>query len=99
MSGETCCNMAASNCLDFGSSAIFCSCTISLLRCSILFGYQTGTREVWDDSLHPALDICPLASGTRSDEVVSTESRSEEHKSELQSLMRLTYAVFCLHKK
>src|SRR3546814_10528236 len=26
-------------------------------------------------------------------------SRSEEHKSELQSLMRITYAVFCLKKK
>src|SRR3546814_9775327 len=27
------------------------------------------------------------------------ESRSEEHTSELQSLMRLSYAVFCLKKK
>src|SRR3546814_5487939 len=27
------------------------------------------------------------------------ESRSEEHKSELQSLMRISYAVFCLKKK
>src|SRR3546814_2751963 len=26
-------------------------------------------------------------------------SRSEEHTSELQSLMRISYAVFCLHKK
>src|SRR3546814_1252764 len=26
-------------------------------------------------------------------------SRSEEHKSELQSLMRISYAVFCLIKK
>src|SRR3546814_2751049 len=26
-------------------------------------------------------------------------SRSDEHTSELQSLMRITYAVFCLHKK
>src|SRR3546814_8549758 len=26
-------------------------------------------------------------------------SRSEEHKSELQSLMRISYAVFCLEKK
>src|SRR3546814_6799763 len=26
-------------------------------------------------------------------------SRSEEHTSELQSLMRLSYAVFCLQKK
>src|SRR3546814_6271777 len=29
----------------------------------------------------------------------TTEPRSEEHTSELQSLMRLSYAVFCLKKK
>src|SRR3546814_10518357 len=29
----------------------------------------------------------------------STEVRSEEHTSELQSLMRISYAVFCLKKK
>src|SRR3546814_7878767 len=28
-----------------------------------------------------------------------TETRSEEHTSELQSLMRISYAVFCLKKK
>src|SRR3546814_2114386 len=28
-----------------------------------------------------------------------TRYRSEEHKSELQSLMRISYAVFCLNKK
>src|SRR3546814_6816341 len=27
------------------------------------------------------------------------DNRSEEHTSELQSLMRITYAVFCLNKK
>src|SRR3546814_7847769 len=32
-------------------------------------------------------------------EVVSAISRSEEHTSELQSLMRTSYAVFCLKKK
>src|SRR3546814_4866294 len=26
-------------------------------------------------------------------------NRSEEHTSELQSLLRISYAVFCLHKK
>src|SRR3546814_3574308 len=31
--------------------------------------------------------------------VVPGERRSEEHTSELQSLMRLSYAVFCLQKK
>src|SRR3546814_9837445 len=30
---------------------------------------------------------------------VGDEERSEEHTSELQSLMRLSYAVFCLKKK
>src|SRR3546814_6475802 len=29
----------------------------------------------------------------------STAARSEEHTSELQSLMRISYAVFCLKKK
>src|SRR3546814_8970621 len=31
--------------------------------------------------------------------VVSSMLRSEEHTSELQSLMRISYAVFCLKKK
>src|SRR3546814_2525247 len=30
---------------------------------------------------------------------ICAPSRSEEHTSELQSLMRLSYAVFCLKKK
>src|SRR3546814_5356342 len=30
---------------------------------------------------------------------VRLEARSEEHTSELQSLMRISYAVFCLKKK
>src|SRR3546814_10868936 len=30
---------------------------------------------------------------------IAAASRSEEHKSELQSLMRISYAVFCLKKK
>src|SRR3546814_1559938 len=29
----------------------------------------------------------------------AAEARSEEHTSELQSLMRISYAVFCLKKK
>src|SRR3546814_9556951 len=33
------------------------------------------------------------------DELVRAATRSEEHTSELQSLMRISYAVFCLQKK
>src|SRR3546814_7821862 len=39
------------------------------------------------------LDVRPLAEETDRD------GRSEEHTSELQSLMRISYAVFCLQKK
>src|SRR3546814_3155070 len=35
----------------------------------------------------------------RIDAVDRIEARSEEHTSELQSLMRISYAVFCLKKK
>src|SRR3546814_10284544 len=31
--------------------------------------------------------------------ISASNSRSEEHTSELQSLMRISYAVFCLKKK
>src|SRR3546814_4630138 len=43
----------------------------------------------------------PCGTGSRSDLLVRTEcagGRSEEHTSELQSLTRLSYAVFCLNK-
>src|SRR3546814_8681190 len=33
------------------------------------------------------------------DEQALADDRSEEHTSELQSLMRISYAVFCLKKK
>src|SRR3546814_8619440 len=44
----------------------------------------------------------PLADPHCSDDHFSSSSRrlrSEEHTSELQSLMRISYAVFCLKKK
>src|SRR3546814_6025333 len=47
---------------------------------------QLGVCE-WSES-------APLITGQR-----SPQQRSEEHTSELQSLMRISYAVFCLKKK
>src|SRR3546814_1841516 len=37
--------------------------------------------------------------GETSDRATADAGRSEEHTSELQSLMRISYAVFCLKKK
>src|SRR3546814_6578159 len=45
---------------------------------------------------HPyVVDVADRVLGDRLD----PETRSEEHTSELQSLMRISYAVFCLKKK
>src|SRR3546814_8760410 len=47
------------------------------------------------DCLHPGAD-----SGSEDNEIKRRSNhRSEEHTSELQSLMRISYAVFCLKKK
>src|SRR3546814_4709881 len=40
-----------------------------------------------------------LLADTTTSVAVSADFRSEEHTSELQSLMRISYAVFCLQKK
>src|SRR3546814_1900414 len=37
--------------------------------------------------------------GEQGERIVVKKLRSEEHTSELQSLMRISYAVFCLKKK
>src|SRR3546814_9735936 len=43
--------------------------------------------------------IAPEGDHYRTRMTHSLEVRSEEHTSELQSLMRISYAVFCLKKK
>src|SRR3546814_7762490 len=44
-------------------------------------------------------DAAVTITGASSPAFASVELRSEEHTSELQSLMRSSYAVFCLKKK
>src|SRR3546814_8501187 len=45
------------------------------------------------------LDLGGLACDSCNRPAVGQRGRSEEHTSELQSLMRISYAVFCLTKK
>src|SRR3546814_2672785 len=59
------------------------------------------TRAVWAEiawGLLPAPPLFGLAPGGVY-HAVPVAGRSEEHTSELQSLMRISYAVFCLKKK
>src|SRR3546814_1065835 len=46
-----------------------------------------------------AYDALQAADGGKPDPMIDGLSRSEEQTSELKSLMRITYAVFCLKKK
>src|SRR3546814_6412381 len=46
-----------------------------------------------------AVEGGPIAFVAEGDRIAIDVVRSEEHTSELQSLMRISYAVFCLKKK
>src|SRR3546814_1875860 len=46
-----------------------------------------------------AIDLLRPGAADTHDDTADTADRSEEHTSELQSLMRISYAVFCLKKK
>src|SRR3546814_2101881 len=67
--------------------------TIAVLGTGMLEDYPKGAGRLRDHILGTGGTIVseylPMAS----------YSRSEEHTSELQSLMRTSYAVFCLNKK
>src|SRR3546814_3142068 len=61
-------------------------CFISIRGCTH-YGDAAGTlKHVGKERAH-------------GDGIIDDQDRSEEHTSELQSLMRISYAVFCLKKK
>src|SRR3546814_3419819 len=55
----------------------------------------TDTTPIWADGPSAQITAALALSHQDPDEM----DRSEEHTSELQSLMRISYAVFCLKKK
>src|SRR3546814_3249539 len=61
-------------------------------RTDTLFPYTTLFRSVGEGEAKLRERVRPFMAAMR-------HGRSEEHTSELQSLMRISYAVFCLKKK
>src|SRR3546814_3162808 len=76
-----------------------------LVSAALLVGRkEEGGTSVFtvDDPLIPALDVMAVNAYNgwyTPDKLSDLASRSEEHTSELQSLMRISYAVFCFKKK
>src|SRR3546814_8998512 len=75
-------------------------------RTDTLFPYTTLFRSAGGGmslGLVLRVEVCTspmrIGSGRRDTAGPSATKRSEEHTSELQSLMRISYAVFCLKKK
>src|SRR3546814_7699327 len=56
-------------------------------------------RSHWNSQNIRPRDPVLLGLCSQGDLNAAVEKRSEEHTSELQSLMRISYAVFCLKKK
>src|SRR3546814_5430256 len=67
----------------------------------LIFGFDEdrmigrGVQRAEPDAAGPVI----LPQHGREAPIAGNERRSEEHTSELQSLMRISYAVFCLKKK
>src|SRR3546814_3824354 len=69
-------------------------------RIATLFPYTTLFRSYFpSDSLQGSEALTAYVLSIISEAGLSLHERSEEHTSELQSLMRTSYAVFCLKKK
>src|SRR3546814_10557211 len=60
---------------------------------------EYGRAKVDSALVDPDIDRIPVADPARKTADHHRRPRSEEHTSELQSLMRISYAVFCLKKK
>src|SRR3546814_7673910 len=78
--------LLAANAALFNSGA----CWFSIFLKAVFAGFCSGV--CCNTMLHSGLGSLSVAAN-------NTVCRSEEHTSELQSLMRLSYAVFCLKKK
>src|SRR3546814_3942888 len=73
----------------FPDTTLFRSAELLAIRAAAA---DSGLKRLTQADLYVTLEPCPMCAA-------AIGFRSEEHTSELQSLMRISYAVFCLKKK
>src|SRR3546814_10327154 len=86
------------------SSCLSCRATIKARHSRLASSMTVRMRNLRPSWVRPSTksyaQTCPGYSGrNRMHEPSFSHNRSEEHTSELQPLMRISYAVFCLKKK
>src|SRR3546814_4180467 len=73
---------------------------IAILRREFLVEHDDPVlRGIVPKAMEQSLEIAVAHVGSMHFIGIGLQQRSEEHTSELQSLMRISYAVFCLNKK
>src|SRR3546814_1590882 len=71
----------------------------SMIGTEVMTPYLVAAKSLHHHLKRGRMVIMDDGTLTDRDRSVLRQHRSEEHTSELQSLMRISYAVFCLKKK
>src|SRR3546814_9659084 len=71
----------------------------ALMAMRARYGARLYARYGFKDAFNPSFTFVDAGSRSGTVDPVQGWVRSEEHTSELQALMRSSYAVFCLKKK
>src|SRR3546814_2598122 len=82
---------------SFGSRVVSPSTGLLLNNGVMWFDPEPGKANSLGPGKRCLMNVCPFIGEIAKDD--GGVLRSEEHTSELQSLMRISYAVFCLKKK
>src|SRR3546814_5580069 len=90
---------AAQSSVKKGETLIDTAMTLNAMRADVIVirHASSGAVQLIADKVD-----CPVLNagdGAHEHPTQAQSTRSEEHTSELQSLMRISYAVFCLKKK
>src|SRR3546814_7663176 len=72
---------------------------VALLGLTTTLATELGRMNVNVNAIAPGMTMSDAGKALTPEESPFVQARSEEHTSELQSLMRISYAVFCLKKK
>src|SRR3546814_9501198 len=80
---------------SMGSSRMVSIIIVALIHAVLGYAFVTGLGMKYVKKAAQQLNVIDVQEEPPPPE----EERSEEHTSELQSLMRISYAVFCLKKK